>query len=107
MAERGRVHQRRSAVASGPPPLQETGPTLTTVGDPEPMHELEVDPPEFPDEVVDSVPVSLGDLDVGEGYASVAPPADPGPSAEPEKPKKTRKKPGPKPGSKRKPRKKD
>lgn len=108
MAEMGRVQGRRGAVAvNKPPPLVDDGHTITTIGDPEPVHELEMDPPEFPDEVVDSVPLSLGDVDVAQGYDSVAPPTEPASMSEwteSEKPKKTRKKPGPKPGSKRKPR---
>jgi hypothetical protein len=97
MEELGRVVQRGKGPSSAPPDLTEA--TMTSIGDPEPTHELEMDPPVLDDE---PMPVDLGSVDVEDGYGDL----DPGTPDEQEKPKKTRKKPGPKPGSKRKPRKK-
>ena len=106
MEELGRVVRREKGPSSAPPDL--TAAVMTSIGDPEPVHELELDPPVLDDEPEH---VDLGTVDVEDGYDDLDPGSPTEPSelsewTEPTKstPKKTRKKPGPKPGSRRKPR---
>jgi hypothetical protein len=98
LAKLGRVHKRGEGPSDAPPVLDEA--TLTSIGEFDPDHELDL-PAEIHEEPKE-MPVNLSEVDVETGYDDLDP-GDPAP-VESEKPKKTRKKPGPKLGSKRKPR---